>query len=347
MQIQGDIKLPLISVVVPIYNVELYLRECIDSILAQTYTNLEIILVNDGSPDNCGAICDEYAEQDDRIVVIHKQNGGLSDARNAGIEVANGEYLTFVDSDDWIDADMLELLYNNLIVHEADISCCSYYYSYLKSNVPAVFTHKVLTFTAEQAITQILLNKYENLTVMACGKLYKKYIFQALRYPVGKIHEDEFIIIDILSKTKCIVSDLIPKYYYRQRKGSIMGGVNNIVYSAQRANDIIEAFGRRMIFIKEKHFDMYEMSKIQFLGVNLRILCDVLMIDGYRQTPVYKKILSTIKSNFKYIVKSNFATQNIKIAATAVKINPALYKAITHVYLWRKRAKNKEEILFD
>ncbi len=126
-------KQALISIVIPVYKVEPYLSKCIDSILAQTYTNLEIILVDDGSPDNCPKICDEYAKLDNRIIVIHKENGGLSDARNAGIRIVTGEYIGFVDSDDYIDAKMYEILAQKITKYEADISICSYIKIFEKS----------------------------------------------------------------------------------------------------------------------------------------------------------------------------------------------------------------------
>lgn len=114
---------PLISVIVPIYNVEKYLVRCVDSIVNQTYKNLEIILVDDGSPDRCPQMCDDYAEKDSRIKVVHKKNGGLSDARNAGMAVATGEYISFIDSDDWIETSMFELLLNNIFQYDCEISC--------------------------------------------------------------------------------------------------------------------------------------------------------------------------------------------------------------------------------
>ena len=117
-------KLPLISVIIPVYNVEKYLKKCIDSVINQTYTNLEIILVSDTSPDNCEKICDDYAEKDSRIKVIHKEKNGLSAARNAGIDIASGKYIGFVDSDDYIALDMYELLYKNILKENADISAC-------------------------------------------------------------------------------------------------------------------------------------------------------------------------------------------------------------------------------
>ena len=118
----------LISVIIPIYNVEQYLKECLESVINQTYRNLEIILVDDGSKDKSGKICDEYKNKDERIKVVHKENGGLSDARNAGMKIATGKYIQFIDSDDFIDKDMIETLYNLIIENEADISMCSNYY---------------------------------------------------------------------------------------------------------------------------------------------------------------------------------------------------------------------------
>ncbi|HEL7541574.1 TPA: glycosyltransferase, partial [Enterococcus faecalis] len=119
--------MPKISIIVPVYNVEKYLEKCVRSILAQTFTDFELILVDDGSPDSSGAMCDQFAEQDERVKVIHKENGGLSDARNAGIEIATGEYLGFVDSDDYIADDMYELLYTNIVKEDADLSICGIY----------------------------------------------------------------------------------------------------------------------------------------------------------------------------------------------------------------------------
>ena len=124
------LSLILVSVIVPVYKVEFYLSECIESILKQTYQNLEIILVDDGSPDDCGSICDKYAQQDKRIKVFHKNNEGLSEARNYGIERATGDYLSFVDSDDWIEPDMFETLVSVVVVNDSDIVCCGYYREY-------------------------------------------------------------------------------------------------------------------------------------------------------------------------------------------------------------------------
>ena len=217
-----------ISVVVPVYNVENYLERCILSIINQTYQNLEIILVDDGSTDNSGAICDELALKDPRIKVIHKENGGLSDARNAGIEAASGEYIGFVDSDDYIAHDMYEKLLDALQSTGSSISLCSYVYVDEDTN-----TTDENHFPRSPIVTEVLSSKdalekicsYRtgySFYVTAWNKLYDKNLFNTLRFPKGRLHEDELTVhylFDNATQVACI-SDVL--YYYVQRKGSIM-----------------------------------------------------------------------------------------------------------------------------
>lgn len=217
----------LISVVVPIYNVEKYIKRCIESIINQTYVNLEIILVNDGSPDKCGEICEKYALKDKRIKVIHKRNGGLSDARNSGIEIAKGKYIGFVDSDDYIDLDMYEILYKNLKKNEADISICDIYTvyddfieKYKKSD------ENIIIMNNELAIKEMLDEKIINTS--AWNKLYKIELFKEIRYPFGKLSEDLFTTYKLfhISNRICYIDK--PKYYYVQTENSIMRSNFNI-----------------------------------------------------------------------------------------------------------------------
>lgn len=239
--------MPLISVIVPIYKVENYLQRCVDSIRNQTYTDLEIILVDDGSPDNCGFMCDNYAKEDKRIKVVHKMNGGLSDARNAGIEIATGEYIVFVDSDDWLDLDMIEILYNLLIETDADIAECSYrnlYSDGIKEETKC--TAEVVEGDREFALEGMLDWKY--FKPIACNKLYKREVIGDIRYPIGKIHEDEFTTYKYFYNAKRLVYVDVAKYNYdRQRTDSITGEKfreNNL--------DACLAFRERMYFFHEK-----------------------------------------------------------------------------------------------
>lgn len=211
----------IISVIVPVYKVEPYLRRCVDSILGQTFTDFELILVDDGSPDNCPAICDEYARKDTRVHVIHQENGGLSAARNAGIDWAfansDSQWLTFVDSDDWVHPEMLERLLNAALDHHVAVSICGY----------AETKGEELEINADQLTPQIwipedfFVERNVNATV-AWGKLYQKDCFQGIRYPVGKQHEDEFTTYKILFQFKTIIAISAPLYAYFQNEASIM-----------------------------------------------------------------------------------------------------------------------------
>jgi len=146
--------MPKISVIVPVYNVEKYLAKCIDSILAQTFTDFECILINDGSPDNSPAICDEYAKKDERMKVIHKENGGVSSARNTGLDIAQGEWITFADSDDWVDENYLELMYSNAIKNNCDLSICGFKSVDEKGNINAVFSIIVPIYKVEKYLDE-------------------------------------------------------------------------------------------------------------------------------------------------------------------------------------------------
>lgn len=215
----------LITVIIPIYKVEKYLRKCVDSVTAQTHKNLEIILVDDGSPDGCGEICDEYAKRDERIKVIHKENGGLSDARNAGLDIASGEYIGFVDSDDYIAPDMYEVMLKRLTETDADMAVCNVSYvgdvSDNQRQSEKVWTINDCVLDRKEAMR--MLEEIKNWRyVTAWNKLYKRNIFRNIRFPKGKIHEDEFVahrVIGECEKIACISQRL---YYYLQRQGSIM-----------------------------------------------------------------------------------------------------------------------------
>lgn len=221
----------MVSVIVPIYKVEAYLEKCIKSIQNQTYTDLEIILVDDGSPDGCGAICDRYAEADKRIRVIHKENGGLSDARNCGLDAATGEFIAFVDSDDFIHPQMVEILLHNAVQKEADIAVCLF--KEVTENEKVSFTRYSPDDIAEDASAEVfegaaVMNNLQHknlLTVVAWNKLYRAELFKKLRYPKGYLHEDEFLVHQILYL--CHRSVYVGKelYYYLQRAGSIMGEI--------------------------------------------------------------------------------------------------------------------------
>ena len=211
---------PAISIVVPVYKVEAYLDKCINSILNQKFTDFELILVDDGSPDNCPAICDEYAEKDPRIKVIHKENGGLSDARNAGIEVATGKYLGFVDSDDYIAPDMYEKLYNIITENSCDIAVCQA--AVVQENEEAIYedSDEVYVFESNEALYQMIVKKL--FTVNTWNKLYRKELFDSIRFPKGMLYEDLATTYKLIMLSDKVAYSPMKKYAYLQRQGSIM-----------------------------------------------------------------------------------------------------------------------------
>ena len=210
-----------ISVIIPVYKVEAYLERCVTSLFHQTYSNLEIILVDDGSPDRSGEICDKLAQQDPRIRVLHKKNGGLSDARNAGIEMSTGDYIAFLDSDDWVDPNMLELLYRLCEENNAGISECSYRSIYQDAVLAETScSGAMMEFTPAQAIECNLDWKY--CKPVAWNKLYRRDVVGDIRYPVGKLHEDEFTThLFYLASNKIMYADVALVNYERRNLGSI------------------------------------------------------------------------------------------------------------------------------
>jgi len=243
----------LISVIVPVYKVEKYLHKCLDSILNQTYKNLEIILVDDGSPDRCGEICDEYAKKDARVRVIHKQNGGVSDARNAGLEIAAGEYIGFVDGDDYIDENMYRAMYDAVKKDESDIAICGLLS--VDENANEIKKNNLNIpiedgcFDKEYIFKQFCINKYWHY-VTVWNKLYKKELFSVIKFPVGKIHEDELVAHHIVGKCSRISCISKPLYFYVKRSDSI----TNKPFSEQRL-DGAEAFLDRATYMKAYGMD--------------------------------------------------------------------------------------------
>lgn len=247
----------LISVIVPIYNVESYLDRCIRSIVNQTYKNLEIILIDDGSPDQCPDICDQWAQRDYRIKVIHKENGGLSDARNAGMKIMTGDYVSFIDSDDWISENMYEIMLYNMQTNNADIcesgfKRTSEFNKYEEQNSQG----KCKAYAKEEALKALI---QENIKPMVWNKLYKRNLIEDNWFRVGKCNEDEFWIYKILDNSKKIIQIDDILYYYFFRENSII----NETYALKRL-DGLEARYERMKYL-EKYPQVYRIAKQQLI----------------------------------------------------------------------------------
>ncbi|MBQ8524633.1 MAG: glycosyltransferase family 2 protein [Clostridia bacterium] len=240
--------MPKISVIVPVYKVEQYLCRCIDSILGQTFSDFELILVDDGSPDNCGKICDEYAAKDERIHVIHQENGGLSAARNTGIDWAfdnsDSEWLAFIDSDDWVHKEYLEALLAAAEITKLPVSVVSF--KRVRDEIDSDELSFVPTLIEIHNTEEFFCKRNVEATV-AWGKIYRKELFRNLRYPVGKIHEDEFLTYKIIFQCPQIAYLPLTMYWYYQNPNGIMNSLNvkEMRYSS-------EAYEEQAVFFHEK-----------------------------------------------------------------------------------------------
>ena len=310
-----------ISVIVPVYNVEQYLERCVDSIINQTYKNLEIILVNDGSTDNSGKLCDELAKRDDRIRVIHKENGGLSDARNTGIEEAEADLIGFIDSDDYIDENMYELLIDNLRETNADLSMCGHYDVYNNVSEAQVTEKKTWTLSPEEAIKMVMEAKV--LSVTAVNKLYKKSLFSDLKFNIGKIAEDAFIMIKLLDKCNIVVATNEKKYYYVHRENSI----TTQKFSTKFLN-VIEAYEQNKEIILEKYPELKEVAQMRMNWAYFYVLDRLLLDKEYNDKKLENKLISYLKDYSKSILTDSLFTKGRKIGFVALLLNRNLYRKI-------------------
>jgi glycosyltransferase involved in cell wall biosynthesis len=238
-------KKKLISVIVPVFNAERYLEKCLDSITGQSYRHLEIILVDDGSKDKSGEICDRYAAKDRRIKVIHRENGGLSAARNTGLDIATGDYYGFADSDDWLDSDMYQFLQQNLASTGADIAVSGFFRTFDKFEEPNDRSHTRRVMKRAKALDLLLQDRL--LQNYYWCKLYKKELFNGIRLPEGRTFEDAFTQHLIFEKARRVVLHNIPKYHYLIRNDSISGALQGFLNE-----DCHEAFYERVRYFLAK-----------------------------------------------------------------------------------------------
>ncbi len=321
---------PLISIVLPIYNVEKYLERCLNSLISQTYDNIEIIAVDDGSTDKSFNICEQYAGIDNRIKVIHKSNGGLSDARNVGIDECSGEYLAFVDSDDYIEIGMIEKLYDLLKAENADMSICNINYVNENGICLEEFNKespiKNSIYTQTEMYTKLAESGYW-FFVTAWNKLYKRSLFDDIRFPKGKYHEDEFVIHYIIShcgKVVCLQDRL---YNYVQRQGSIM----NSSFSVKNLDGIEAKLDRAVFFCERQLFDQAVASLVNIVDS---------LHKAHKELPEHSSqvIINTLKENaklcFEKISKQTHISFKKKVKFTLFFKTPRLYNiVVTKFYM--------------
>lgn len=309
----------IISVIVPVYNVKPYLKLCVNSILKQTYKNLDIILVDDGSTDGSGEMCDEYLNIDKRIRVFHKKNGGLSDARNYGIKRAKGELITFVDSDDFIAPQMHDILYNNMKNESADISICN----------------SKLIWSTEEAVSDNNNNNYEILSskealkIMltnrkfqssAWDKLYKKSLFNNIEYPIGRIYEDIATTYKLIHNSNKIIYSSYIGYYYFQRSGSIIHSKFN-----KKQLDMILAYDEMIKYFEDNSIDLINEVLAMYVNANV-IVFKEMSKDKYVDYDLEKYLKNNIKKYLKIYIESKEFSKKHKLFAIASIYSPKLFK---------------------
>ena len=305
--------MPRISVIVPVYNVEPYICRCVDSILNQTFADFELILIDDGSPDNCGSICDEYAIRDNRITVIHKENGGLSSARNAGIDWifanSDSEWITFIDSDDWVHPQFLEILLDTAESNSVEISCCGYQ---RVSEIDKPELVRIVDREIETGNAIELFRKRYNFNVfniiIAPTRLYKKYLFESIRFPVGRYYEDSYTTYKVLLACSRISLVKSIMYYYFYNLTGIMGSSMTV----RKMDDTFDSYLEKLdLLFKNKYIDVFQYFfreycyKLEryYKEYNVPEYCDVLIKYKKKTKELmiqYKDALPTSLKKFGY-----------------------------------------------
>lgn len=321
----------MITIVVPVYKVEKYLKRCVISILNQTYTDFELLLVDDGSPDNCGKMCDEYANKDSRIFVIHQKNGGLSAARNTGLnwfyEQKRSDYITFVDSDDWLHPEYLRILMDGITENHVKISVCDFKRVLDESPYE---NHYNVNFELTSP-EDFLVNHFWQYNY-ACGKLYHKSVFYDVRYPIGKIFEDTFTTYKVLHKCKKIAYTELQLYYYFQNE-------QGISHSLWKPSELVifDAMQEQLKFYKEKGLQKAFEKEFQ-LFVHHHAYQIVRIKENKNDLKKNKAVLKDIKKALRKHLKENKEVFNVHNMTYSYE---AAYPFIMKLYALASKTKAK------
>lgn len=310
----------LVSIIVPIYNVEKYLDRCINSLVNQTYKNIEIILVDDGSPDKSGKICDMWSAKDSRIKVIHKKNGGLSDARNVGIEKAKGKYISLVDSDDYVHVKFIEILYSLCVENNSDLAMCGNYTTSKEED----WKSEITDYTKRTINCRKALEDRKIPYCVAWNKLYKSEILKKIKYPKGKIHEDVAVIYEILYISKSMAITDAKLYYYYENHNSIM----RKEYSRKRL-DILDVLNNAYNSFKDR-------GEIKIANNILNDYIDAIL-EQYKNVSIYscsekKSIKKELRRKYAFIydkLKKNISKRDV--------LKYLVYKYLPYLYVHVQR----------
>lgn len=314
----------MIDVIIPVYNVEKYIDRCMESVINQTYKDLKVILVDDGSTDRSGAICDEYARRYKNVTAYHKANGGLSSARNYGIEKSTAEIVTFVDSDDFVHRDYLKRLLIAMEKAEADM---------IISGLTDVWDNSVINEPVDDEVVEVpelgevirRVFAQENIDVSSCAKLYKRSLFENIRYPEGEIYEDMKVIIKLLEAADKVAVTSYSGYYYYQREGSIMRG--------EMSNDritLMETMEKYMVYVAENYPQANDAVKTRYIRCGFHVLNRALFDNDYKDYAMNLK--KRLCANSIYIWCSGNFRKHEKLAVLLIGINIGIYKKMLGRY---------------
>ena len=312
----------LISVIVPVYNVAQYLEKSIASIQQQTYQNLEIILVDDGATDESDRLCEQIAEQDERVLVYHKENEGLSQARNDGLKQAHGDYVIFIDSDDYIHSEMIASLYQQLVKEDADVSSCGVMNVYANSESPQTenqddyFVCDTETFLREYLIG-------EKIPGTICNKLIKKEVAAQLTFPKGLIYEDAYYHFDLIKVAKKYVVNTNPYYYYFPRGDSI-----TTKPYAEKDLAYIDIYQKFYTEVVKEYPNLTEVAFFRLAYAHFFILDKMLLDDNFKEFKDYPRIYGYLKKHAFAIFKNTIFRKGRRISALALFVNVRLYRIL-------------------
>lgn len=315
---------PLISIIIPVWNVDQFLEKCLDSVLGQTYQNLQVILIDDGSPDACGRICDIYAEKDARIEVIHQENAGVCHARNEGMKLVRGEYIGFVDPDDWIAPDMFEYLLNGIKEQRAQIACCRYYRVTDAEEIYSQCNGMTQVYSSKEAVEELVKHRFILRNVF-WNKLFKAELFSGIEFPVGRIYEGTAMIYKLLQKAEKVVLLGDPKYYYVDNPSS---------YINQRSIKYLADFSIA-------HINRYRDLEMEFPEIRVKLMQDFIMevlkyryLSGVPQSELekYREDLNIIRT---------FIEENKTFIYKEIGLKEYEQKILSNVILFSERGLKK------
>lgn len=317
-----------ISIIVPIYNVERYLRRCLDSLLAQTFTDFEVLLVNDGSTDSSASICDEYTDKDRRFKLINQDNGGLSAARNTGIEHTRGDFVAFIDSDDAVAPTMLEVLLRLSLDNEADMAVCSINNVVGEKVTPQYPTRE--TFVCDGQVALRLTLEGKKIPGSICCKLLRRSVLGQVRFPVGLTYEDAYFIMEITSHLNIVAVTTEPLYFYHHRAESI-----TTVDFNPKALDVITVYTFVLEQVKARYPDLLPQALFRFYWAHFTVLDRMLPLSGHRKLETYSQVRDLLKRNTLSILRNPYFQTTRKIAAYALRVNVRLYSLLLKIQFAR------------